>query len=303
MKYLLLLAILTSTLIASSQVSPPTKVPGTKISLYPPKGFVKAVGFDGFQNQSLKASISIVELPAPIDATITGFNAEDLKKKGMVVVSRDTTTHQGMKALSLKIFQSNNGTTYTKKILVFGDSKKTVMINGIYIEPNKQLEEDITAALASVIYDENQLLNKLDAASFTLNTENTDLYFTDYSNGSVIYTAERKVPTDSAVFVASPSNAKITIADKKQFSIERLKKLPRNESILIKETNQIEIDGLKGYEIVAQGKDKNDKTQLIYLVSLFTNDNQYFLLLGTDSTDKNKWLQEFRKVAKTFHKK
>lgn len=306
MKYISLVLASFIAFISNAQIATLQAIPGTKLSMIPPKGFVKANGFDGFQNQLLQASIMVVELPAPIKASIAGFNAEDLKKKGMVLVDKKTMNHQGMEAIMLNVYQYGNGTTYHKKMLIFGDSKKSLMINCIYPEASKQIEDEMTRSLQSVIYTENQKTNEVDAATFTMDTKGTGLQFTNYLSGSLSYAADPKITSDTVDFFAGPSVGTVIVNDKREYTIERLKKLPRGESIEIKETNPIKIDGLEGFEIVGQGLDKNGNPNLIYHVMLYTSDSinsNYFILGGRTSTHREKWLSTFRQFAKTFHQK
>jgi hypothetical protein len=66
--------------------------------------------------------------------------------------------------------------------------------------------------------------------------------------------------------------------------------------------NEIEIDGISGYEIVGEGLDKNGAKELVYEVMLFT-DNGYYIIVGTAKNDFEQNLQLFKKVARTLKRK
>lgn len=301
----LLLSLLTICLV-NGQTTNQQAIPGTKVSLIPPQGFIHASGFDGFQNKPLNASIMVTEMPAPIESAISGFNADALKQKGMVLAEKKLVQHQGMNGALLKIFQHANGINFVKQILLFGDSKKTILINGIYPESNKQIEPEITTALLSTIYDEKQQTDPLKAAKFLLDPTGTTLVFASYVSASMIYTPDGKMPTqsaDKATFIASVSAGNTAIANKKQFTIDRMKKLPNGESTVVKETKPITIDQLNGFEVIGEGKDHAGKKLLVYEVILFTEDNGYYIMIGTASDHLNSWLENFRKMALTFRKK
>jgi len=53
-------------------------IPGTKVSIEPPPGFVLASQFPGVQNAELASSIMINELPFPWRGVTAGFTAEGL---------------------------------------------------------------------------------------------------------------------------------------------------------------------------------------------------------------------------------
>jgi len=67
--------------------------------------------------------------------------------------------------------------------------------------------------------------------------------------------------------------------------------------------NEIEIDGISGYEIVGEGLDKTNGTrELVYQVMLFTDDG-YYIMVGTTKNDFEQNLELFKKVAKTLKRK
>ena len=98
------------------------------------------------------------------------------------------------------------------------------------------------------------------------------------------------------------SFSKTAIEDRKLFSLNRLKQLPI-EVIKIDETNEISIDGISGYEIVATCKDKKtSEPKKVYLVLLFS-DSLYYILLGTTNQNFDSNIANFKKAVKTFKRK
>ena len=303
MKNRLLLAFLFAGQIAFGQTEKHIKVPGTKCSLIPPAGFVAATTFSGFQDAETGASIMINELPAPYQSMVDGFTAEALQSRGMTLTKKQTIDLNGAKATLLNLTQSANGTTYLKQMLIFGDAKGTVLVNGIYPEASKEIEAKINEALLSTVYNQAQNDNPLEAASFTIDTKDTEFKIIKYMSGSLLYSTDGKIPTEKPTLIVGNSIAKAPSQNQKKYSEERLKKLPRGEQNVIKEINEITIDNLKGYEIVANGKTKDDKAELIYQVMLFDENGDYYIIIGQTKEDFDKYLENFRKVAKTFKRK
>lgn len=289
--------------IALAQTEKHTKVPGTKCSIIPPAGFVAASAFSGFQNAETGASIMINELPAPYQTLVDGFTAEALKPRGMILIKKQIIDLNGSKATLIYLSQSANGIDYLKQILIFGDTKGTVLVNGIYPEASKNIEPQIKEALLSTVYNSSQNDNPLEAAPFTINTKDTDFKPTKYIAGSLIYTTEGKIPTEKPTLIVGNSLTKVSPQNQKKYAEERLKNLPGGEQSITNEINEISIDHLKGFEIVAIGKTKDDKPELIYQVMLFSENGAYFIIVGQAKEDFDKNLDSFRKITKTFRRK
>jgi hypothetical protein len=221
----------------------------------------------------------------------------------MTLISKQTIDFNNSKATLISVTQPANGMTYIKQILIFGDTKGTVMVNGIYPEASKNIESKIKEALLSTTYNASQNDNPLDAATFFINTDGTDFKVVKFMSGSLLYSTDGKIPTDKPTLIVGNSLAKISASNQKQYAEERLKKLPRGEFNVIKEIKEISIDNLTGFEIVANGKDKDDKPELIYQVMLFNDKGDYYIILGQSKDDFEKYLQTFKSIAKTFKRK
>lgn len=245
----------------------------------------------------------INELPAPYQSLVDGFTAEALKSRGMALVKKQTIDFNGSKATLLNLTQSANGTTYIKQMLVFGDTKGTVLVNGIYPEASKEIEAQIKDALLSTVYNISQNDNPLEAATFIIDVKDTDFKLIKYMSGSLLYSTDGKMPTEKPTLIVGNSIAKISSQNQKKYAEERLKKLPRGELNIIKEIKGINIDNLKGFEIVASGKTKDDKAELVYQVMLFNENGDYYIIVGQTKEEFDKYLESFKKIAKTFKRK
>lgn len=299
----LLLLFIAITNIAFGQTEKHKPITGTKYSIIPPEGFVPATNFSGFQNTSIGASIMVTEMPAPVQAINDGFTAGNLKSRNMTLIDKQTIAFNNGKATYIKLSQQANGTTYLKQILVFGDDKKTVLVNGIYPEAGNAIEGDIKKSLLTTSYNESQKDNPVDAVKFKIDVSNTDFKLARYMTGSLIYTTDGQIPTQKPSFIVGNSIAKVSSENQKQYSIERLKKLPRGEFNDIKEITPVQIDNLNGYEIVAKGKTKNAKDELVYQVMLFNDTGEYFIMVGTSTADFENRLKIFKSIAKTFKRR
>ncbi|MBK6993757.1 MAG: hypothetical protein IPH31_02080 [Lewinellaceae bacterium] len=152
--------------------------------------------------------------------------------------------------------------------------------------------------MLSTVYDASQNENPLDAATFTIDIKDTDFKLIKYMSGSLLYSTDGKIPTEKPTIVVGNSIAKVSPSNQKKYSEERLKKLPRGEQSIVKEINEVTIDNLNGYEIVANGKTKDNKDELVYQVMLFTENGDYYLFVGQTKEEFDNYLERFKRLPK-----
>ena len=279
------------------------RVPGTKCSLIPPDGFVAATTFSGFQQNETGSSIMINEVPSDYKSILEGFTADALIKKGMTLVSKESISFQNKTATLIKVTQPAYGTTYIKQLLLFGDDQTTIMVNGIYPKESKAIEGKIKDALLSTVYNPEQKEMGLDEISYSIDISNTEFKLAKFSLSGLIYSTDGKMVTENPIFLVGNSIAKVPVQNQKQYSIERLKKLPRGDQNVVVEMGEIKIDQLKGYEIIANGITKDGKPELIYQVMLFNDLGDYYIMIGQSKEDFTNYIAIFKKLALTFRRK
>src|SRR5207247_1481179 len=96
-------------------------IPGTKVSLEPPKGFVRAARFTGFQQTDLQASIMVTEIPGPMAEVAKGTSKAVLATRGMSLISEQTEKIGGREARVVKVSQKAAGIEFLKWMLLMGD--------------------------------------------------------------------------------------------------------------------------------------------------------------------------------------
>jgi hypothetical protein len=279
-------------------------VAGTKVSLIAPDGFDKSVNFNGFQQSEKSSSVMIIEMPGPFSEITKAFTKSGLKSQGVDLIAKKDLTINGFPAVFIEAEQTAYGTLFIKYILTFGTESNTTMINGMFPkEFNKEMSSDIKNSLLSVVYETDKNVNPLDEIDYTVDIENTKLKYANVLANAIIYTVDGKVPTESddkTFYTIASSLGKIEITDKKQYAINRLNKTATIKNISPNNIQEIEINGFKGYEIIAKGiNEKTGKEEQIYYVMLF-NDNLYYLLMGVAENDFENNIDLFKKVTKTF---
>jgi len=294
-KNIILFSLLLISIFSFGQTSS-VQIPGTKYSMIPPEGFILSTNFSGFQNNETGASIMVMDIPTSYSSLVSGFTKEALKTKGMNLLSKENVRYKNSDAMLFKVSQQANGINYLKQILLFGDKKITVMVNGIYPEQSKDSGNEIKKSLFTIERNEKLVEKPLESVNFSINVDGTDYKLVKSLAGSLLYSEDDKIPTDKGLIGVSYSLGHKVNSDYKQFSIDRLKKLPDASNSIIKTIDKVTISDMEGYEIVAEDNSK----QLIYLVMLFTPNKEYYLIVGQAKDDKEKNLEIYKKVAKTF---
>lgn len=292
--------------VLSSQITDEhTEVEGTKISMAPPNGFVKATNFAGFQQDESGASIMVLDLPGPFSEVSKGFTKEGLLTQGMTLIRLEEITLNDVPAVLLTAQQDAYGNTYKKYILAFGNEKETILINGTFLNNHVELEEPIKTALLSVLYQAEKEIDPFSTVDFEISTEGTGFLFAKSMANALIFSRDGKVPSESddqANFIAGKAFSEMLIVDKEEFALNRIKQLPTEIKKIIS-TKPIEINGISGFEIIANGKDrKTGSLEKVYQVMLFS-DTLYYILLGSSEANFDKNIDLFKKLARTFKRK
>jgi len=271
-------------------------IPGTKYSMIPPEGFILSPNFSGFQNIETGASIMIMDIPTSYSSLVQGFTKDALKTKGMDLLSKENVRYKNSDAMLYKVSQKANGINYLKQILLFGDKNITVMVNGIYPEQSNDSENELKKSLFTIERNEKLAEKPLQSVNFSINVEGTDYKLVKSLAGSLLYSEDDKIPSDKGLLIVSNSLGNKVNTDYRQFSIDRLKKLPDASNSIIKTIDKVTISDMEGYEIVAEDNSK----QLIYQVTLFSSTREYYIIVGQSKGEKEKNLEVYKKVAKTF---
>jgi len=293
------------TMITTKITDAHTHVTGTKVSLIPPADFTKAANFLGFQQTQSGSSIMVINVPGPFATIAAGFTKEGLLTQGVVASKIENMQLNTIPAIFVTAEQSAYGNTYTKYILAFGTDKETMLINGIYPKDRSELDEGMKKALMSVVYEPNKKVNPFDVVDFNIDTTGTGIIFAKSVANSMVFNRDGKLPSESkdkANLIVAKAFSKVTIINKKQFALDRIKQLPI-EIVDVISTKPITIDGISGYEIIADSKDKKTGVkEKAYQVLLFS-DSIYYMLFASWEAEFDDNLILFQKLVKTFQRK
>ncbi len=198
--------------------------------------------------------------------------------------------------------QVANGIQYHKQILVFGNSNRTTIVNAVYPETQKAKSEEIKKSIFSIIYNDKQNAGPYEAVKFKIDMTGSDFKLARFLSGTLIYTTDGVVPSKKPMIMVGVSFENKNISDQKSYSVQRLKQLPGAQESQIKTINPVTIDGLKGYEITADNKNKEGGQEVIYQTLLFDT-TEYYMIIGVATEKYEHYVNQYKTITRTFKRK
>jgi hypothetical protein len=299
------ISIFAQTTIATTLTLAHQEIRGSKISMIPPKDFDVATAFMGYQQLETNSSIMVKDLLGPYAGVSKGLTKESLMNQGVRVEILEQITFNELPGIFIVAEQTTNAVQYRKYFLVTGTEKETIIMTGMTPKGDAERENFIKNVLLSSVYDPDKLLTPLDAVDFEISITGTDFVFAKSMSNMLIYNRDGKIPSetlDKASMIIAKAFSKIEILDKKEFATNRIKTLPV-QITKIHSIAPIELSGLSGYEITAEGVDRKKGTpEQAYQVMLFV-ENSYYILFGSSEKDFETNLKVFKKLVRSFQLK
>lgn len=311
MKQILLISIFTfstifgQTKISNTLTSVHINIEGTKISLIPPEGFIKATNFLGVQQNQSGSTIMVLDIPGPFSETSKAMTKEAFLSQGIEVKEIENLTLNNLPAIFITGKQNAHGNIYTKYVLCFGTENETIMINGATPNNLNEIAKEVKTSILTCFYEADKKINPFDVVDYSIDLTKSKLQFAKSASNSLIFTTDGIIPTKSAdktSLIIAKSFSKIDIEDRKLFCLNRIKQLPV-EVTKTETTNEISIDGISGFEIIAFGKNKKTRAEEKMCQVILFSDNLYYIFFGTTNLDYDNNIKEITNAIKTFKRK
>jgi hypothetical protein len=278
--------------------------PAVGVKLLRPNGFDDAENFHGFQQPSTQSSVMVLMIPGPYSETTRGFTADQLRTRGMTLQSKENVNIDGNPAVLLSVTQNAYGQKFAKWILAFGNENETKMVTATFPKSEEaNLSNEMKAVVLGAKPDDTPAPSPGTNVGFAI-AASPKLKLTRGIGKMLAYTKDGSIPAkspDDPLFVAAPSLSKVPIENKRQFAVQRLLQTANTKISSVISNKEITIDGLDGYEILADGKDADSGNPLkVYQVVLY-DDQSYFLMQGLVGADlADEYLPEFKTMARSL---
>jgi hypothetical protein len=283
------------------------RFPEAGVQLARPTLLSEAKEWRGFGNESLRASVLILRLPQGFEQLAQGFTAEHMQPRGMKLLGKQPLQIDGQRAVLIHFTQSAAGTDWEKWALALGDATHTVLITATFpVEHRKRLSPLLEATLRSARLDPEFPQGRPAQPAFQLG-ETRKLKAVPDTGLGLAYTEDGLLVAnrpESPLFVAAPSLGPVRVADPRTYAEEKLRQTAKTTGITIQSHEAITVDGLSGFETLAEGKDEASGTPLaLYQVLLFDGD-RYVVMVGlVGAARRDDYLPEFRALARGFQRR
>jgi hypothetical protein len=277
------------------------RIPGTRVTLDPPAGFIAAARFAGFQDEARGASIMVTELPAPASQMRGSFTAANLQARGMALRSSEAANFGRLEGDLIAVTQSVNGTPFDKWMAVTGDGTTSVLIVATYPQALAgQLSAPMRAAVLSARWDRAAVSDKFEGLPFSVR-ETADLKFDNRMQNMLLMSqpgAPRAKSPEAPILVIGPSYHAARIADLAQFARQRIAQTAEVRELEDLQGAAATIAGRPAYEITAAAKDRRTGAPLVVYQAAILEGSGYYLVVGmAGAGGADRYLPQFRAIA------
>jgi hypothetical protein len=289
---------------ASGALAQGARVPGTKVSLTPPAGFVAADRFSGFQNAQTGASIMVSEIPAPAAEMRASLTAANLQARGMTLKGTEPATIGGLDADLLAVTQVANGIVFEKWMAVTGDSSTSVLLVATFPQSQAgRLSEPLRRAVLSASWNPSAALDRFEGLPYRIR-ETTDLKIENRMQHMLLMAKPGSPKPRSAadpIVVVSPAHSPTPIADLEHFAKQRLAQTAEIRDLANLRGQATTIAGRPAYELSASAKDRKTGAPLAVYQAAVVDGSAYYLVVGlVGESGAKTYVPQFKAVAQSL---
>ena len=301
--------------VGSAEAQTLRQAPNSRIALDVGEDFAPSDRFSGFVDEKSGASFLIVEMPAAAydEVKRIGDRPEALAQKGVVETAKADLPGRSGEYVYITGKQKTMAGDFDKYILILRENGVTAMITAnvpqLALESKAVTLPQVQRALATAtVKPEASKGQDLFSLSYlgpfkeTVSVLGTSKAYN--LTGQVPEPGNPK-PNRDPVFVVSPSFDKTQLLDVRSAAQNSFRAIGTLNAHEVKSEKEVTIGGLKGYEIVGEGKDAKTGAQSgIYIVLLSAESGGYYVMAGSaQAGDMANYLPEFQKIAMSFQPK
>jgi hypothetical protein len=288
-------------------LDPPTGVPGTGVTLRPPRGSDVLPTGAGFVHTRRRIQILVAETEGP--ASLLASFREQLLAGAEAEGEPETITLSGIEA-TLGVDRQESGEVELERVWLYAeDGRRAVAVIGAYVSDRSERYRGLVrAALTSAAWDRARPIDPEQALGFGLTVEGLEL---DRSSSSpLVYAlagaAVPPSPAEPRLFVMSLPVAVPASQRSEVCEALLLQAGPVGEDT-VQDRHDIETDELEGCEV--EGLQENEEpdegepeSATTYAAVLFHDDGVFLVAGIVDAALRETWIGRFREAARTLHR-
>lgn len=286
---------------ASTAMAEPIEIPGTKVALEAPDGFVLATQFSGLVNEELVSSIVISELPAPYDAMAEGFTKEAMAGQNMNLLASEEVEISGRPGRLLYVTQVVGGAVYEKRMAVTGNDVATLMLVATYPQAiAARMRAPMHASLLSATWQADAAVDRFEGLPFRIR-ETEHLKIRNRVQHTLLLAPPQRTTAASAsepFAIVGSSHSPVRIDDVELFARQRITQTAKISDLREIRGEGRRVDGRPAYEITAKARDLDTGAPLAVYQFVVVAGETYYLIQGmVGETLSKPYLAEFRQLA------
>lgn len=270
-------------------------IPGTRLLIIPPKGFVISKSIVGLENEN--AMIQVMDLiGGNYESNTATFTKSGFENKGIKVIEFKEIKIDGFKG---KFAHLDGGNGMESINVVFGDTSFSTMVIAPITALNKNLIVTLKNAILNIKYDKTITIDPLASSFFKIDANESKFKFAKstanlfiYSENGIVKDAYKDEPM--VMISTLPKDATLS---KEMIIKSMIDGLIRNGFSLKEEKKPVNgtINGFESIEVEYIAEQKG-KTKLIYLTVVSNSQNSIAFYGFTESDFENN-LEEFKKLS------
>jgi hypothetical protein len=280
--------------------------PEVGLAIPQPVGFTKSTSFYGFEQVETSSSVMLSKIPGPFAKVTQGFNKSTLATRGIDLISKKPIKIDNQSGLLLNVSQSAYGQKFLKWIVVFGNDRETNVITATFPADKPQLSKPLKQVVLGVVPSKiadrafSSLMFDVTEVEGLARVKNVAAF-----GKALAFTKDGNMPsaalTDPLLLVTTSLGA-VPVGDKKSFAQQRLSNYPQIKVERVITTNEVTIDNVPGWEIIANARDLKTQSALkVYQVMLFPKSGGYVLTIGiVGDKQADLYLPKFKAIALSY---
>jgi hypothetical protein len=277
--------------------------PGSRIGLAPPPDMALARGFPGFESRSRRAVISTVEMPPEAFRNLSAeLNAENLKRQGLTMTSRETFKVGGGEAVLVTGDQQGGPAPHRKWLMAVQNPTMTAFVIGQKLKTGNDPGLDIGKALKSVTIREPRPMDeRLSALPFRLGDLAGFRPVRVTGGNSVVLTDGPKdevADLEQPALIIAHGNAAPPREQRDAFARAALRTNPIFKEVKLERAQGFRLRGADWHEIVATATDAASGRPVVVTQALRFDGEDYVRVLGVARAEtRDEILSRFRAVT------